>query len=142
MSETPRRGGRTRIGRLVTLAGVGTALHSLTETAGHVGDPSYAQLPAPQGQGHVTYHLAREAFTTSGSLAAVAITALAGPRAGRAGWAAQSAAITGYLGGQWSGRATAGRFAPSGRALTWHVATTALLLCGTVLQLPRRQDTA
>lgn len=126
------------LGAALAIVGALAALHSLRETLGHVRDDRYHRLDAGQGAGHVSYHLAREACTTAGALAASTVGAVRLASGRDAGWAPVALATGGYLAGQWTGRGTAGAFAPSGRALAWHAVTTALLAAGTLAVRPRR----
>ncbi|GAA4681036.1 hypothetical protein [Frondihabitans cladoniiphilus] len=127
------------LGIASVIGGALASLHSLRETSGHITDDAYKTADVPQGEGHVAYHLAREAFTTAGAVTAAVGSAVATGRGDAQAWFPLAASATGYLAGQWSGKATAGSWAPSGRALAWHVGTSVLFLSGVLLLHPPRR---
>ncbi|MGX1852303.1 hypothetical protein [Streptomyces sp. NPDC055299] len=132
------RTGRERLGQVVTLAGMAAALPSVWQTVTHITDDTYRTPEVRDGAGHVQYHMAREALITAGSLAAVGIGVLAGPRRGRQLWGAMAAAGAGFATAMWSGGPTTGVWAPHSKALAVHLASTTGLAAGVWLLRPER----
>lgn len=121
---------RFDLGAAMVVSGALASLHSLRETASHVRDEAYHGLDVAEGPGHVRYHLGREALTTAGAMGTAVALATRHTRAGRA---PLLLTVGGYLAGLWSGKALAGSWAPTGRALAWHVGTSVLLLGGALI---------
>ncbi|MGX1971231.1 hypothetical protein [Streptomyces kronopolitis] len=132
------RTGREKVGQVVTLAGMAAALPSVWQTVTHITDDSYRTPEVRDGAGHVQYHMAREALITAGSLAAVGIGVLSGPRRGRRLWGAMAAAGTGFAAAMWSGGPATGVWAPNSKALAVHLASTTGLAAGIWLLRPER----
>lgn len=129
---------REKLGQVVTVAGMAAALPSVWQTVTHITDDTYRAPEARDGAGHVQYHMAREALITAGSLAAIGIGVLAGPRRGRPLWAAMAAAGAGFAAAMWSGGPTTGVWAPNEKALAVHIASTTGLATGIWLLRPER----
>ncbi|MFG2827078.1 hypothetical protein ACGFWI_06320 [Streptomyces sp. NPDC048434] len=132
------RTAREKLGQVVTVAGMAAALPSVWQTVTHITDDTYRAPEARDGAGHVQYHMAREALITVGSLTAIGIGVLAGPRRGRSLWGAMAAAGAGFAAAMWSGGPTTGVWAPNEKALTVHLASTAGLAAGIWLLRPGR----
>ncbi|MGW7486183.1 hypothetical protein [Streptomyces sp. NPDC054786] len=132
------RTAREKLGQVVTVAGMAAALPSVWQTVTHITDDTYRAPEARDGAGHVQYHMAREALITAGSLTAIGIGVLAGPRRGRSLWGAMAAAGAGFAAAMWSGGPTTGVWAPNEKALTVHLASTTGLAAGIWLLRPGR----
>ncbi|PBC86917.1 MULTISPECIES: hypothetical protein [unclassified Streptomyces] len=129
---------REKLGQVVTAAGMAAALPSVWQTVTHITDDTYRAPEVRDGAGHVQYHMAREALVTAGSLAAIGIGVLAGPRRGRPLWGAMAAAGAGFAAAMWSGGPTTGVWAPNEKALAVHIASTTGLATGIWLLHPER----
>lgn len=131
------RGVRENIGAMVTAVGIAAAAPSVWQTITHITDESYRAPEVRHGEGHVQYHMAREALITAGAVASVAIGVAAGPGRDRATWRAMAAATAGFTAAMWSGGPTTGVWAPNRKALAIHVTSTACLAAGIVLLRPK-----
>ncbi|MET9429403.1 MULTISPECIES: hypothetical protein [unclassified Streptomyces] len=131
---------REWFGSVLALAGVAAATASVRHTAQHIGEEIYRVPHDRRGAGHVHYHMAREALVTTGALASVVTSVLAGPGRGRTGWRAMAAVVAGYSAAMWCGGPVTGRWAPSRQAMYSHVGSTTGLVAGVLLLRPRRQE--
>ncbi|AHH95653.1 hypothetical protein GCM10010174_77830 [Kutzneria viridogrisea] len=130
---------RERLGAAVTVAGIAAAVPSIQQTVSHITDDTYRAPEVRHGEGHVQYHMAREALITVGSIGAIGVGLLAGPRRGRPLWWAMASAATGFAAAMWSGGPTTGKWAPNRTALLVHLASTTGLAVGIALLRPGRE---
>ncbi|MEV0262398.1 hypothetical protein AB0I49_13760 [Streptomyces sp. NPDC050617] len=131
------RTARENAGALITAAGIAAAAPSVWQTVTHITDETYRTPQVRHGEGHVQYHMAREALITAGAVGAIVIGVLAGPRRGRATWRGMAAAAAGFTAAMWSGGPTTGVWAPNRAALAIHVASTTGLTAGVLLLRPK-----
>lgn len=127
---------REALGVGAIIVGMAAALPSTWQTVTHITDPSYAAPEARGGEGHVQYHMAREALITAGTFAAIARVVAAGPRRTRTEWSAMAACVGGFVAAMWSGGPTVGSWAPNRKALAIHIASTSALSAGVALLRP------
>jgi len=130
---------RETLGRAAIVAGTAAAVPSVWQTVSHITDPSYRAPEARHGEGHVQYHMAREALITAGAFGAIASAVPAGADRSPASWRAMAFAAGGFVAAMWSGGPTAGVWAPNRKALGVHVVSTGALALGVALLRPRRR---
>lgn len=133
-----RKSGRERAGVAVTALGLAAAAPSVWQTITHVTDETYRAPEVRHGEGHVQYHMAREALITAGALGAVVSGLVAGPRRSRATWCGMASSTAGFVAAMWSGGPTTGTWAPNRKALAVHTASTAGLAAGAWLLRPAK----
>ncbi|MFE0028817.1 hypothetical protein [Amycolatopsis sp. NPDC059021] len=131
---------RERWGKAAIFAGLTAALPSVWQTVTHVTDETYRAPEVRHGEGHVQYHMAREALITAGALGAVVVATTAGARRGRALWRCLALSTTGFTAAMWSGGPVTGVWAPNRKALLIHVGSTTGLALGTWLLRPRKEN--
>ncbi|WP_020661298.1 hypothetical protein [Amycolatopsis benzoatilytica] len=129
---------RETLGRAAILAGALAAAPSVWQTVRHITDPTYRAPEVRHGEGHVQYHLAREALITTGAFGAIGSAVSAGADRSPALWRAMACAAGGFVAAMWSGGPTTGVWAPNRKALGVHVASTSALVAGVALLRPRR----
>ncbi|MEU7045592.1 hypothetical protein AB0A77_31675 [Streptomyces varsoviensis] len=134
------RTAREIAGALITTAGMAAAAPSVWQTVTHITDETYRAPEARHGEGHVQYHMAREALITAGAVGTIAIGVLAGPGRGRTMWRGMAAAAAGFTAAMWSGGPTTGVWAPNRAAFAIHVASTTGLTAGILLLRPTGAD--
>ena len=128
---------RETLGTAAVLAGTVAALPSVWQTVTHITDDTYAAPEVRHGEGHVQYHMAREALITAGAFGALGAGVVAGPDRSRSTWRAMAFSAGGFAAAMWSGGPTTGSWAPNRQALAVHAASTSLLGLGVALLRPR-----